>query len=99
MGQDLDCTIRYQRRTLAGKAYLETDHILFRGPERLKILFKDLTAVKAKSGMLHLHWSEGPAEFDLGKSADKWAEKILHPPTRADKLGLKSGLTVRLEGE
>jgi hypothetical protein len=32
-------------------------------------------------------------------AAEKWADKILHPPTRASKLGIKSGLVVRLSGE
>ena len=31
MGQELDCRMHYQQRTLAGRAYLEGDHILFRG--------------------------------------------------------------------
>src|SRR5205807_9930433 len=31
--------------------------------------------------------------------AEKWADKILHPPTRASKLGIKTGLTVRVSGE
>jgi hypothetical protein len=99
MGQELECTLRYQRRKVAGKAYLETDHVLFRGTERLKIPLKDLTAVKSAAGILKLEWPGGPAEFELGKSADKWADKILHPPTRADKLGLKAGLTARLIGD
>jgi hypothetical protein len=34
----------------------------------------------------------------LGQAAEKWARKILHPPTRAGKLGLKPGLVVRLAG-
>ena len=33
MGQEIACTMRYQRRKLAGKAYLETDHLLFRGTD------------------------------------------------------------------
>ena len=31
MGQELECRMQYQRRTLEGRAYLEGDHILFRG--------------------------------------------------------------------
>lgn len=51
MGQELNCTLHYQRRTLPGKAWLETDYVLFRGSERLKVLFKDLTGVKAADGL------------------------------------------------
>jgi hypothetical protein len=99
MGQELECRLQYQKRTLAGKAYLETDYLLFRGPERLKIALKDLTAVQAEGGLLKFEFPGGPAALELGKAADKWAHKILHPPSRADKLGLKPGLAVRLAGE
>lgn len=99
MGQELDCRLQYQKRTSAGKAYLETDYLLFRGEERLKVAFKDLTAVHADGGLLKLEFPGGPAALELGKAAGKWAQKILHPPTRAGKLGLKPGLTVRLAGD
>ena len=99
MGQELQCKLQYQKRTLAGTAYLETDYLLFRGEERLKIALKDLAAVQADGGMLKLDFPGGPAALELGKAADKWAQKILHPPTLAGKLGLKPGLAVRLAGE
>ena len=99
MGQELDCTMHYKRRSLAGRAQLETDFLLFRGEERLKILLKDLTAVKAADGVLKLEFSGGPASFDLGKAAQKWADKILHPPSRLDKLGVREGTVVGLVGD
>ena len=34
----------------------------------------------------------------LGAAAPKWAEKILHPPSRLDKLGVKAGMRVSLVG-
>jgi hypothetical protein len=99
MGQERDCRLRYQSRTLTGKAYLETDYVLFRGEERLKILFKDLTAVNSQAGVLTLEFAGGPAEFELGQAAEKWKDKLLHPPSRLDKLGVKPGLAVRLAGD
>src|SRR5215475_10837036 len=99
MGQELDCRMHYQKRTLTGRAYLETDYILFRGGERLKILLKDLTSVKASVGMLHLAFPGGSARLDLGTAAEKWAAKILHPPSRADKLGVKPGMSAQVVGE
>ena len=99
MGQELECRMQYQRRTLAGKAYLETDHILFRGEERVKIALKDVKSVSARAGVLTLEFDGGPAGLELGPAADKWAQKILHPPTRAGKLGVKPGLAVRIVGD
>ena len=99
MGQELECRMHYQQRTLAGKAYLETGFVLFRGEERLKILFKDLKSVTAGEGVLTLDFPGGPAALELGKAAAKWRDKILHPPSRLDKLGVKPGLSLRLTGE
>src|SRR5580704_8474853 len=99
MGQELDCTLRYRKRTLAGKAYLETAYVLFRGEERLKIPFERLTGVQAAGGVLKLEFAGGPALFELGAAAEKWARKILHPPTRVEKLGVKPGLAIAVEGE
>jgi hypothetical protein len=98
MGQELDCTLRYRKRKLTGKAYLETAYILFRGEERLKIPFEQLTGVHAAGGVLKLEFAEGPALFELGAAAGKWARKILHPPTRLEKLGVKPGLAIAVEG-
>jgi len=99
MGQELDCTLRYRKRTLAGKAYLETAYVLFRGEERLKIPFQELTGVHAAGGVLKLEFAEGPALFELGAAAEKWARKILNPPTRLEKLGVKPGLAIGVEGK
>ena len=99
MGQELECRLQYRNRTLAGKAYLETGYLLFRGGERLKVALKDLTAVRAEGGLLKLEFPGGPAALELGKAAEKWAEKILHPPSRAGKLGVKAGVEIRLGGE
>lgn len=99
MGQELECRMYFQKRMLTGKAYLETDHILFRGDERVKIPLKDLKTVKADAGLLHLDFPGGPARLELGAAAGKWAGKILNPPSRAGKLGVKPGLSVRVVGE
>src|ERR1700722_11234843 len=99
MGQELACTLRYRKQTLAGKAYLETAYILFRGEERPQIPFNQPTRAHAAAGILKLEFAEGPALFELGAAAEKWARKILHPPTRLEKLGVKPGLAIAVEGE
>jgi hypothetical protein len=99
MGQELDCKARIQRGAkMEGRAQLETDFVLFRGPERFKINFGELTGVKADGGVLKLEFAGGPVELELGVAAEKWARKILNPPSLLEKLGVKAGLTVRLIG-
>jgi hypothetical protein len=99
MGQELDCRIRFEKRRLTGRALLETDHLLFRGEERLKVPFRELSGVRAEGGVLKLDFPGGSAEFELGAAAEKWAHKILHPPSRLDKLGVKDGLAALVMGE
>jgi hypothetical protein len=99
MGQELECKARLGRRAMvAGKAQLETDFVLFRGAVRFKVVFAELTGVRADAGVLTLEFAGGPAELELGAAAEKWARKILNPPSLMDKLGIKSGLIVRLIG-
>jgi hypothetical protein len=98
MGQEIECRIRFQEQASDGTAYLETDHLLFRGDRRLKVLFKDMTKVAAEGGILRLEFTGGPAELELGAAAEKWAQKILHPPSRVHKLGVKPGMAVLVVG-
>ena len=99
MGQERDCTLRLGGRAIAGRAQLETDYILFRGAEHLKVAFADLSRVIAADGILTLEYPGGPAALELGPHAAKWRDKILNPPTLLDKLGVKPGVSVAVEGE
>jgi hypothetical protein len=48
---------------------------------------------------LQVQTSEGVAIFQLGAAnAAKWREKILHPKTRIEKLGIEAGTRVSLIG-
>ncbi len=98
MGLECDCKLRLGGRASTGRAQLETDFVLFRGAECLKIPLRDLTAVEAQDGVLRLEFPGGPAELDLGAAAAKWAHKILHPPTLFEKLGVKPGMSIAIEG-
>jgi hypothetical protein len=99
MGQERECKLRYGGKRQSGRALLETDYVLFRGETRLKLAFKDLTSVRASGGVLRLESSAGAAEFELGEAAEKWAHKILHPPSRLEKLGVKPGMKLRIVGQ
>ena len=98
MGRELLCKVRSGGKTVSGKALLETSEIIFRGDMRLKIPFGSLKSVVARDGELHLKWPEGSAVLEIGDHAEKWAHKILHPKSRAEKLGIKPGLTISALG-
>ena len=96
MGNEINCRAIWQTKQSYGKALLETDHVLFRGDFRCKLLFRDLSKVVAEGGTLRLFTPDSELRLELGESAKRWAEKILHPKSRAVKLGLKPGVMVTL---
>ena len=98
MGSELKCTVRYGKEVSEGKALLETSEVLFRGDFRLKIPFASIKSAKAVDGELRLQTAGGLAVFEIGSAAEKWREKILHPKTRIEKIGLKPGAKVSLLG-
>jgi hypothetical protein len=99
MGSETSCKVRFGKQESGGKALLETSEILFRGEFRLKIPFSTIKSVKAANGELSLQTSEGLAVFHLGAAAEKWRDKILHPKSRIEKLGVKPGAKVTLIGK
>ncbi len=100
MGAEAKCTVRYKRATIDGTALLETNYVQFRGGDlRLKLLFKDLKSVTAGKGVLTLETSDGAVVLELGAQAEKWRDKILNPPSRLQKLGVKAGMEALLDGD
>ena len=99
MGNEASCKVRFGKEESQGKALLETSEILFRGDFRLKIPFSTIKSAKAVDGELRLQIAEGLAVFQLGAAAEKWCEKILHPKSRIEKLGVKHGARVSLLGD
>lgn len=98
MGADLTCRATYRRKTSDGRAVLETDYVLFRGDFRVKLPLQSITGVKVSRGVLSLTAAEGALSLALGAHAERWAEKIRSPRTRAQKLGLKAGQRVSVVG-
>ena len=99
MGNEANCKVQFGKQESEGKALLETSEILFRGGFRLKIPFSTIKSAAALNGELRLQTAEGLAVFHLGTAAEKWCDKILHPKSRIEKLGVKPGARVSLFGE
>jgi hypothetical protein len=91
MGAEANVTARFKGVAATGKARLETDMLYFRGGDlKLTIPFKQMSKVGARGGTLSVTFPDGTASFDLGAAAAKWADKILHPPSRLQKIGVKA---------
>lgn len=102
MGNEANCRVRLGARKARGRALLETSELIFRSEDsslRWKVAFSGIKSAQATDGELHLQTAEGPAVFELGANAAKWCEKILHPKSRMEKLGVKSGDAVCLLGK
>jgi hypothetical protein len=100
MGSEVRCVARIDGKTDEGKALLETNELIFRGAQcRAKIVFSDIKNVTAADGELWIKAKNGDFAFAVGSAAEKWREKILHPKTRVEKLGVKSGIRVAVIGD
>src|SRR5712672_2504356 len=102
VGNEVVCVVKFGKQKARGKALLETAEVIFRsedGALRLKLPFGDLKSASAADGELRLETAEGPAVFQLGANAAKWCEKILHPKTRLEKLGIRANAAVSLVGD
>jgi len=94
MGYDAACTLTSDGKKSRGTAWLEQKELIFRGPTRLAIPLKSITSATARDGTLHVAFGDRTAAFAIGDAAAKWAARITNPPSRADKLGIKAGMTV-----
>jgi hypothetical protein len=101
VGNEANCVAKFGKQKARGKALLETSELIFRsedGVMRLKFAFTEIKSAAAANGQLRLEVPEGAAIFDLGVNAAKWCEKILHPKTRLEKLGIKPNAAISLIG-
>ena len=94
MGQEIRCMVTFGDNASDGTAHLDGEALRFRGPLRLTIPLREVQAAIARDGRLEITTAQGVATFDLGRSAERWAAKILHPPSVLDKLGVKDGSRV-----
>ena len=99
MGSEATVTARFKGKSALGRARLETEVLQFRGGDlKLSIPFKQMSTVTARSGRLSVTFPGGTVFFDVGAAAPKWAEKIQHPPSRLQKIGVKAAWRVSAIG-
>ena len=92
MGKDVQVRARFAGGEDQGRLQYEPPRLVFRGAERRVFQGQDLTGVRVEAGDLVL--SDG-SRFTLGeKAAASWADAILNPKSRLDKLGVKPGMRV-----
>jgi hypothetical protein len=96
VGQEVRCHATIDGKSTHGRALLETDDLVFRGDIRVSIPYRDITSLATNDGVLTVAYPGGTADFELGPHAEQWADRIRHPKSVLDKLGIKEGQTIAL---
>lgn len=96
MGKDAQVRAKFADGPDEGRLQYEPGKLLFRGANRRVFQGEDLKSLRVEDGDLVL--ADG-SRFALGeKTAASWAQAILNPKGRLDKLGVKPGMRVAVLG-
>lgn len=94
MGQEIACSVRIGRARSSGAALLESEALIFRGTKRQVFPFTRMKRLSAQGGQLTFDFEGDAVVFELGPTAAKWLDRIRHPKSVIDKLGVKPGARV-----
>ncbi|HZZ37329.1 MAG TPA: DUF3052 domain-containing protein [Caulobacteraceae bacterium] len=95
MGKEAEVDARFGDATDHGRLQYEPPKLIFRGAERRVFEGEALRSARADGVDLVVE----RARFTLGeKQAQNWAQAILNPKGRLDKLGVKAGQRVAIVG-
>jgi hypothetical protein len=91
MGLEAKCAAVIARRTLSGTLHVDSKDLTFQAKDlKWALPLHPRPRARENSG-----WLEVPgAKFEIGPAAAKWLDKILHPPSRLAKLGIKPETSV-----
>jgi hypothetical protein len=96
MGKQAEVEVRWpDGARAAGRLQYEPPKLIFRGAERRVFEGASLAGVRAEGRELIL---AGGERFRLPTPAAGWAEAILNPKSRLDKLGVKAGQRIGVIG-
>ncbi len=96
MGLEAKCAAVIARKTLSGTLHVDSKELTFKAKD---LTWSLLLSPTPKASVAEA-WLEVPgAKFELGPAAAKWLDKILHPPSRLTKLGIKPETSIWIGGE
>jgi len=96
MGLETKCNAILANKAATGKLHVDSKELSFQAKDlKWALPLKPSPKATAKDG-----WLQVPgAKFELGPDAAKWLDKILNPPSRLTKLGLKPDTTIWIGGD
>jgi hypothetical protein len=98
MGTELAVEAKYRRKSDQVKLHLDGKTLTLRGELKLAIPLKEVRQAVAKDGQLTIMWNDETIVLSVGDQAARLADKILHPPSLLDKLGIKPKSVVSVMG-
>lgn len=100
MGRQAEAQIDYAGRSGRTVVLLESDGLIFRKPLAAKLARDSLTALRVEGDLLVGEGPEGRFQIELGvPRATSWLKALATaPPTLADKIGVKPGVSVWIWG-
>lgn len=98
MAMDSACTLRVGKDRYVGKVHMEADFIDFAGKTKFRFRLTEITKPRRLSSVIQFGFHGNAVSIDLGnpKTAESWFAYVIQPRTLADRLGVKSGLSVRV---
>jgi hypothetical protein len=98
MGTEIVGEAAYRGASHRIKLHLDGKGLTLRDELKLSIPLKEVRDVATKDGQLTIKWADDKIVLRVGDKAAKLADKILHPPSLLDKLGIKPGHVVSIVG-
>jgi hypothetical protein len=90
MGAEKTCSVTFNRKTSPARVRLETSVLQIRGIAlKLDVPFSAMKTVVPRDGSLTIDYQGGAVTLGLGEAAARWADKIVHPPSRLKKIGVR----------
>jgi hypothetical protein len=98
MGTEIVGEAAYRGASHRIKLHLDGKELTLRDGLKLTIPLKDVRNAVANDGELTVAWAKDKIVLKVGDKAARLADKILHPPSLFDKLGIKAGHVVSIVG-
>ena len=98
MGIETTCRVETDAGTGDAKVLLETEELIVRGAFKTRIPLKTVETAEVDGRKLIVSHGNSRTVLHLGPEAARWADRILNPKSRLEKLGVKPGMVVSCQG-
>jgi hypothetical protein len=99
VGAEQICVVTVRGVRARAKVLLESTDLIVRGHDAIgRVSFASMKDVKGKDGVLTFRAPAGVVSIAVGPAAARWADKILNPPSRLQKIGVKTAWRTAIVG-